>query len=560
MTDNNEHMIQNNDSQRIQEIEVILERKVDITDVGMIGLKKALVEKNKAIAEFARIVLNTRLDKHQIDFANTVSTFRIIEWNDDIKNALLLCLNNPSIDPQSLVAVSLSLLRLRPYSPDDPLLLALMGMILPDTTLEHFLLNMRKELLLHLDDIQFLEPFRLFIYALSCQCALNEYIYAVTPFEESLVEKLLNSLMSELQVLDPKTTLLIALLSCYRPLYSTPLPQLLSSHLPFQGDPAFLDILKRQMFDSIREKELAKNMPTLGTIDNEISKKVRGQYEDHPYPRWNKMEGVKPVAFQSLMQSLFPWSENHPSNSKAPLQVLVAGCGTGKHAIHCAATYANSQVIAVDLSLSSLAYAKRMAEELGIANVTFIHGDILDLKRLNIKFDVVECIGVLHHMQDPVKGWKILTALLKDEGWMNIGLYSQIARKKIAEAREYVIKNHYQGTIEEIRKCRTDIMNKPEGEAIKSVVMWQDFYTTSTCRDLLFHVHEVHFNLIQIEEILIKLGLHFVGFNIPTSIKLAYKKMFPEDSRMISLRNWHEFEVANPETFLTMYQFWGYRR
>ena len=39
--------------------------------------------------------------------------------------------------------------------------------------------------------------------------------------------------------------------------------------------------------------------------------------------------------------------------------MLVAGCGTGWHAVGIAQKYHGARVLAVDLSLSSLCYAKR---------------------------------------------------------------------------------------------------------------------------------------------------------------------------------------------------------
>ena len=38
-----------------------------------------------------------------------------------------------------------------------------------------------------------------------------------------------------------------------------------------------------------------------------------------------------------------------------------------------------------------------------------MQADILDLHKLNKQFDIIESVGVLHHMNDPLLGWKILT-------------------------------------------------------------------------------------------------------------------------------------------------------
>jgi len=52
------------------------------------------------------------------------------------------------------------------------------------------------------------------------------------------------------------------------------------------------------------------------------------------------------------------------------------------------------------LSLASLGYAARMTERLGISNITYRQADILELGDLDLRFAVVECCGVLHHLDD----------------------------------------------------------------------------------------------------------------------------------------------------------------
>ena len=63
-------------------------------------------------------------------------------------------------------------------------------------------------------------------------------------------------------------------------------------------------------------------------------------------------------------------------------------------------------------------------KEMKINNVNFLHGDILNLQELNKKFDVVLSNGVIHHMEDPIKGCKSLLACLKNKGLLKLSLYS----------------------------------------------------------------------------------------------------------------------------------------
>ena len=48
----------------------------------------------------------------------------------------------------------------------------------------------------------------------------------------------------------------------------------------------FNDLIKIQVLDFKKETKLKKSIKLFGVIDNKLSKKVRKQYEESPYPRW----------------------------------------------------------------------------------------------------------------------------------------------------------------------------------------------------------------------------------------------------------------------------------
>ena len=58
----------------------------------------------------------------------------------------------------------------------------------------------------------------------------------------------------------------------------------------------------------------------------------------------------------------------------------------------------------------------------------YMQADILDLYDLDQAFDVIECCGVLHHMENPFKGWQVLANCLNPGGLMKVALYSKSAR------------------------------------------------------------------------------------------------------------------------------------
>ena len=66
---------------------------------------------------------------------------------------------------------------------------------------------------------------------------------------------------------------------------------------------------------------------------------------------------------------------------------------------------------------------------LGLTNLEYLQADILKLDHLEQEFDIIESVGVLHHMDEPMAGWRVLVDLLKPGGLMKIGLYSELARQ-----------------------------------------------------------------------------------------------------------------------------------
>jgi SAM-dependent methyltransferase len=212
-------------------------------------------------------------------------------------------------------------------------------------------------------------------------------------------------------------------------------------------------------------------------------------------------------------------------------------------------------VLAVDLSRASLAYATRKTRALGLP-VDYAQADILALGGLDRRFDVIEACGSLQCLQDPSVGWRALLRLLKPGGLMLLGLYSRAARREINEARALIAQRRYGGTADEIRHFRQEAFGWPDDMPAKSVTRMGDFYSTSGCRDLLFHVQEYQHDLPEIAAFIAAEMLAFVGFDLDVRVLQAYAAQNPEDPTMVDLERWHRFELAHPTIFAAMYQFW----
>ena len=206
------------------------------------------------------------------------------------------------------------------------------------------------------------------------------------------------------------------------------------------------------------------------------------------------------------------------------------------------------------MSLSSLAYAKRKTEELGLQNIDYMQADILDLGKLNRRFEIIKCSGVLHHMDDPMAGWRSLTDCLELGGLMKIALYSELARKHIVRMREEISQSCIGSSGVAMRSFRNHIINSSEVHH-KGMQSTKDFYSLSELRDLLFHVQEHRFTIPQLKDCLSELDLKFCGFEADTIVRdFKLTNMGVDDP--YNLDKWHSYEQANPNTFISMYQFW----
>ena len=105
-------------------------------------------------------------------------------------------------------------------------------------------------------------------------------------------------------------------------------------------------------------------------------------------------------------------------------------------------------------------------------------------------------------------------------------------------------------------RVRQELMRQDDASALKNVVLFNDFFTTSECRDLLFHVQEHRMTLPAIKQFLAENNMQFLGFDPGLRLMRHYAARFPDDKAMVDLDHWHAFEQDNPYTFASMYCFW----
>ncbi|MBM4166334.1 MAG: methyltransferase domain-containing protein [Ignavibacteria bacterium] len=445
---------------------------------------------------------------------------------------------------------------------NDALVLAtLPRMVYCDIELENILTTLRSRILFsyntsnaHDEKTSF--PL-LFAAQLACHCFLNEYVFFVTDDEEQRIQTMKLSIESQLsnETSNPlalEQTLVVY--SLYAQLSTLQHRKRICNVELSQWNAFVQRIIQEQIINFHQEQELAATIPSLTKIENEISLRVREQYEENPYPRWNSIVLSARENFEMYLRRRIPFG-TLPQFSH-PVSILIAGCGTGRHPIHLAYKINNSSLIALDLSKASLSYAKRMAEHFHVQNIAFQQADILELHVLNKKFPYIESVGVLHHLHQPQEGLRALTNILEHNGIIKLGLYSQQARQHLSIAKELMTAHGLQATIHDLRKLRQFIIQLPTNAPLQKVTTAWDFYSLSMCRDLLMHVQEHTYTIPSLISLLDGAGLQFLFFETSATTANDFATMFPQEDAFSKLTNWEKFEEQFPDTFKGMYVFW----
>jgi ubiquinone/menaquinone biosynthesis C-methylase UbiE len=388
--------------------------------------------------------------------------------------------------------------------------------------------------------------------ALGRQCFINEYVFDLTRDENDRANQLRDKIARALGLNYAIAPMEIALLSAYMQLDCLPKEALLKrSWLK-----SIVGLLEEQIQVPEAERKLRSLIPQITPISDDTSIRVAKQYEENPFPRWVKLPPNRPMPdIDKWMPQYFPVSNFRKIGKGSDVDVLIAGCGTGQHSIIFAQSFPGARILAVDLSMTSLCYAKQKTQAMGIDNIEYAQADILELG-LDKRFDIISSSGVLHHLADPEKGWRTLLRLLQPDGCMHVGLYSERAHRNLIFAQRWLSERGFTPSVESIRRARQELINAAATNAsLGDVLTFVDFYSTSEFRDLFLPTQMHRYTIPKVQTFLDENNLEFLGFSIRSEIRDQFRMRFSGQAE-VDLRLWDKFETEHPNTFKGMYEFW----
>ncbi|HEX3061749.1 MAG TPA: tetratricopeptide repeat protein, partial [Usitatibacter sp.] len=139
--------------------------------------------------------------------------------------------------------------------------------------------------------------------ALAQQCFLNDYVFACTDDEldraGSLREKAAAALESGAGI--PESW--VAAVASYFPLESM---RGAAALVDRASSEALRAVVVQQVVEPRTERALREGTPKLTGVDDGVSRLVRRQYEENPYPRWVRIPAGEPHPLEAHLQRLFP--------------------------------------------------------------------------------------------------------------------------------------------------------------------------------------------------------------------------------------------------------------
>lgn len=295
-----------------------------------------------------------------------------------------------------------------------------------------------------------------------------------------------------------------------------------------------------------------------------ISAAVAKLYDTYPFPPEPLLDEPPPgynwrwnwLAAYSFCTGQKPQKQN--------IRILDAGCGTGVGTEYLVHLNPHAQVVGIDLSAGALAVARERCQRSGANRVEFHHLSLYDAEQLPGEFDLINCVGVLHHLPDPIRGIQAIASKLAPGGIMHIFVYGELGRWEIKLMQQAIalLQNDKQGDYRDgVQIGRKLFASLPENNRLvkREKSRWAMENQRDECfADMYVHPQEIDYNIDTLFDLIDASGLTFLGFSNPNFWQierlLGKEPSLLERTNPLSDRHTYRLiELLDPE--VTHYEF-----
>jgi SAM-dependent methyltransferase len=127
-----------------------------------------------------------------------------------------------------------------------------------------------------------------------------------------------------------------------------------------------------------------------------------------------------------LLRTIGAWLKASSGNGR----VADIGCGTGQTVMTLARHFPDAEFLGIDLVEEVVEVGRGLAKEAQVENVRFLQADLNRPLAWVGEYDVVMCLGVLHHLHDLAWGVDSCCSLLGSRGHLLLWLYGRYGRER----------------------------------------------------------------------------------------------------------------------------------
>ncbi|KKL69197.1 hypothetical protein LCGC14_2117360 [marine sediment metagenome] len=271
---------------------------------------------------------------------------------------------------------------------------------------------------------------------------------------------------------------------------------------------------------------------------------VRRQYEDLPYPpREPEHESARLIrTYLDHLSLLNHYCFKGRQDFHGRFRILVAGGGTGDAVMYLGEQLreTDAEIVYVDLSESCMDIAKRRAAIRRLTNVTWLRGSLLDLPEMGLPpFDYINCVGVLHHLEEPEAGLKALRAVLKDDGAMGLMVYARYGRAGVYQMQELMRivnrdEDDHQGKLDNAKAVLNALPETNWFKKAEHLTPDHREMGDAGIYDLLLHSTDKAYSVPELYDFLDTCRLHLATFMSPAKALYA-PEVACKDQRMLDI-------------------------
>ncbi|MDX2231191.1 MAG: class I SAM-dependent methyltransferase [Leptolyngbyaceae cyanobacterium bins.349] len=306
-------------------------------------------------------------------------------------------------------------------------------------------------------------------------------------------------------------------------------------------------------------------MSDLQTDPQAVSAAVAKLYDTYPFPPEPLLDEAPPgynwrwnwLSAYSFCTGRKPATGN--------VRILDAGCGTGVGTEYLVHLNPQAQVVGIDLSAGALAVAKERCQRSGADRVTFHHLSLFDVDQLPGEFDLINCVGVLHHTADPIRGIQRLATKLAPGGIMHIFVYAEKGRWEIKLMQQAIalLQGSKRGDYRDgVKVGRQIFATLPENNRLvqREKERWAlENQRDENFADMYVHPQEIDYTIDTLFELIEASGLKFIGFSNPRSWQLETligkePELIKRAETLSDRDRYRLIELLNPDA-VTHYEF-----